>query len=458
MLPKYLSNGLCSLVEDEDRLTKSVIILFNEKSEIQKVTFANTIIRSNKRLTYKQALAFLENDDLEKIKTTKLPPEHQTGSIGKPLHSLQNDELSNLKKYIKDLWLIASKLRDRRFDKGALDLDMNETKIYVDQNGYADKIEKQVNDKSHQLIEEFMLIANEQVAKLLKRERLACIFRVHDKPEEDKLIELKQIMQLHNISCNNLSKPSEMSRLLQKIKNHPQSYALKLNILKSLKQAQYRNISDGHYGLAKHDYTHFTSPIRRYSDLITHRILDAYLFKAKSKSSPPKIDFHYDQEKLESICNHLNIKERNSIDAERESTKVKLLEYFELASKKSKLEVFDAIITDIKDHGLFIELNESQAFGFIHISKIGNDHYYLSSNKRSIIGKRNKDVYNLGDQIKVSVLEVDKFKRQVDFKIAENNKISNPNKFYHNKKPSIYSSAKHLNELRKYRRKSRKKN
>ncbi|MDG1701289.1 MAG: RNB domain-containing ribonuclease [Opitutae bacterium] len=456
MLPHSLSNGLCSLVEAEDRLTKSVIVQFNSNAEIQKVEFANTVIRSNKRLTYKQALAFMEQDDLEKIKQTPLPPKHQTGSIGRDLKTLDNKELSHLKTSIQSLWSIASKLRKRRFKKGSLDLDMNELKIYVDKEGYAERLEKQVNDISHQVIEEFMLVANEQVARLSKRERIASIYRVHDKPEDTRLVELRQIMRTYGVPCNQLSKPAEMSRLLQQLKEHPQSYALKLQVLKSLKQAQYRPTADGHYGLAKTDYSHFTSPIRRYSDLIVHRILDAYLAKSKSNYAPETVEIRYNQSTLESITQHLNITERNSVDAERESTKVKLLEYFEQELKIKPPNDFDAIITDVKKHGLFIELTDSQAFGFVHISKLGKDMYFISSNEQNIVGKRTRQIFSLGQRIKVNVLKVDRYKRQLDFAISAQSQ-SQKIKGISSKKGDVPNSPKDLNKLRKFRRSSRKK-
>ena len=456
MLPHSLSNGLCSLVEAEDRLTKSVIVQFNKNAEIQKVEFANTVIRSNKRLTYKQALAFLKQEDLDQIKQTPLPPKHQTGSIGRDLKTLDKKELSHLKKSIRTLWSIASHLRKRRFKKGSLDLDMNELKIYVDKEGYAERLEKQVNDISHQLIEEFMLVANEQIARLSKRERITSIYRVHDKPEDTRLVELRQIMRTYGVPCNQLSKPVEMSRLLKQLKEHPQSYALKLQVLKSLKQAQYRPTPDGHYGLSKTDYSHFTSPIRRYSDLIVHRILDAYLMKSNSKYAPKTIDIRYGQSTLESITQHLNVTERNSVDAERESTKVKLLEYFEQELKINPPNDFDAIITDVKNHGLFIELVESQAFGFVHISNLGKDMYFLSSNEQNIVGKKTKQIFSLGQRIKVNVLKVDRFKRQLDFCISAQ---SNIKKFggISISKGDMTNSPKELNKLRKFRRSIRKK-
>ena len=459
MLPHGLSNGLCSLVEGQDRLTKSAIVYFNSKAEIQKAFFANTVIRSNKRLTYKQALAFMEKDDLEVIKKTPLPPKHQTGSIGRALNRLSDQELNCLKKSIQSLWKLADTLRKNRFKKGSLDLDMNELKIYVDKEGAADRLEKQVNDESHQLIEEFMLVANEQIARLAKRERIASIYRVHDKPDDSRLVELRQIMKTYGVPCNSLNKPVEMSRLLAKLKIHPQAYTLKLQVLKSLKQAQYRSTPDGHYGLSKVDYTHFTSPIRRYSDLIVHRILDAYLCKSKSPSAIENVDIKYTQANLESLAQHLCITERNSVDAERESIKVKLLEYFEKELTIKPPNTFDAIITDVKSHGLFIELIDSQAFGMVHISKLGDDNFYLSSNEQNLVGKRSKEVFTIGDRIKVQVFRVDRFKRQIDFKIKRSSKkgssLRNTTKAHNaSTRPT---SARDLNNLRKSRRAARRK-
>ena len=208
---------------------------------------------------------------------------------------------------------------------GSLDLEMSEVKIYLDKTGRADRLEKQAHDASHQLIEEFMLCANEQVAKYMKKKRIPCIYRVHDEPEEIRLNELRETMQQSGLKCGNLARPREMAQLLAKLKNHPQGAFLKVHVLRSLKQAQYRARSDGHYGLAKRDYTHFTSPIRRYSDLIVHRILERSIFKGQQALDKNA----YPQNKLDSMSEHLCLTERTSVAAERESIKMKLLEYFE---------------------------------------------------------------------------------------------------------------------------------
>ena len=418
MLPHALSNGLCSLVEAEDRLTKTCFITFNESADISEVKFANTVINSNKRLTYKQAYAFMQMDDLAEIRNTPLPPKHQTGSTGRSLDKVTDEEMATLKKYIGKLWQIAKQLRERRFRKGSLDLDMTSVKIYVDEEGYADRIEKEFNDESHQLIEEFMLSANEQVARTMKKQNFPCIYRVHDEPEEEKLKELRETMQSFGVQCGNLQKPREMTLLLTKLKEHPQGYTLKVHVLRSLKQAQYRASADGHYGLSKPDYTHFTSPIRRYSDLIVHRILDGYLCKTRADSALGEPEIRYKQGKLESLGDHISVTERNSVDAERESVKTKLLEFYDRELQKEQKQHFKAIITDVKNHGLFVELTDTLAFGMVHISTLDDDFYHPNPEGTALIGRRKKRTYALGQYIMVQVERVDRFKRQIDFRVV----------------------------------------
>ena len=418
MLPHALSNGLCSLVEAEDRLTKTCFITFNESADISEVKFANTVINSNKRLTYKQAYAFMQKDDLAEIRNTPLPPKHQTGSTGRSLDKVTDEEMATLKKYIGKLWQIAKQLRERRFRKGSLDLDMTSVKIYVDEEGYADRIEKEFNDESHQLIEEFMLSANEQVARTMKKQDFPCIYRVHDEPEEEKLKELRETMQSFGVQCGNLQKPREMALLLKKLKEHPQGYTLKVHVLRSLKQAQYRASADGHYGLSKPDYTHFTSPIRRYSDLIVHRILDGYLCKTRADSALGEPEIRYNQGKLESLGDHISVTERNSVDAERESVKTKLLEFYDRELQKEQKQHFKAIITDVKNHGLFVELTDTLAFGMVHISTLDDDFYHPNPEGTALIGRRKKRTYALGQYIMVQVERVDRFKRQIDFRVV----------------------------------------
>jgi ribonuclease R len=455
MLPHALSNGLCSLVEAEDRLTKTCFITFNDSADITEVKFANTVINSNKRLTYKQAYAFMQQDDFAEIRKTPLPPKHQTGSTGRSLDEVTDEEMATLKKYIGKLWHIAKQLRKRRFGKGSLDLDMTSVKIYVDEEGYADRIEKEFNDESHQLIEEFMLSANEQVARTMKKQNFPCIYRVHDEPEEEKLKELRETMQSFGVQCGNLQKPREMTSLLKKLKEHPQGYTLKIHVLRSLKQAQYRASADGHYGLSKPDYTHFTSPIRRYSDLIVHRILDGYLCKTRADSALDVPEIRYKQGKLESLGDHISVSERNSVDAERESVKTKLLEFYDRELKKEQKQHFKAIITDVKNHGLFVELADTLAFGMVHISTLDDDFYHPNSEGTALIGRRKKRTYALGQYIMVQVERVDRFKRQIDFRVVltddrdKGKKPGKPFKGRHKKAQACSSKSSERNSREK---------
>ncbi|WOO43106.1 ribonuclease R family protein [Rubellicoccus peritrichatus] len=417
MLPHALSNGICSLVEAEGRLTKTVFLDFDSEQHHIDTHFANTVICSNKRLTYKQAFACMTKDDLDAIRGTPMPPSHQTGSTGRPLSQVDDKELTKIRDTIKHFWKIASLLRKKRYKAGSLELDMPEVKIYVDEKGYADRMETTEHDESHQLIEEFMLAANEAVARAYFEQGMPTLSRVHDEPDPEKLLELRDQMTLAGIAIGDLTNRKEVMRMLKKIKPHPQAYTLKLSFLRSMKQACYRPAYDGHYGLAKQFYLHYTSPIRRYSDLVVHRQFDWYACKKKLKTAPRRSPKPYTPGDLEGIGQHLSITERNSQEAERESVKIKLLEFFDREVKKEKKSIFDAVILDVKNHGLFVELTESMAFGLVHISTLQDDLYRISDDGTSLVGRRQRKRYYLGQTVQVVTERVDRFKRQIDFRI-----------------------------------------
>ncbi len=419
MLPHALSNGVCSLVEDEDRLTKSVFIDYNSKGQPRNVEFANTVIRSRKRLTYRQALAFLEEDDFNIIRKTPLPPKHQTGSTGRNLKEVSNKEMKEIREFIRGLWKIASPLRRERMRNGSLDLDMEEVKIYVDENGYADRMETIEYDISHQLIEEFMLAANEAVARALRDNDIPSLYRVHDAPDDDKLNELQEYMATVGIQTGDLSQRKNMTNLLIRLKDHPQGYSLRIQVLRSLKQACYRNSPDGHYGLHKTNYTHFTSPIRRFSDFVVHQQFERLLKKSGHPTAKGNLPYRNSQKNLLGLGEHLSLTERNSQEAERESVKTKLLEFFERELQKERKSVFEAVIVDIKNHGLFIELTGSMAFGLVHVSTIRDDIYHLNPEGTALVGRRRKRRFEMGDSLKVTVEKVDRYKRQIDFQITK---------------------------------------
>ncbi|OYV48398.1 MAG: 3'-5' exonuclease, partial [Verrucomicrobia bacterium 21-51-4] len=286
MLPHVLSNGLCSLVEAQDRLTKTVFLTFDAQLKLVNTEFANSVICSRKRLSYPQAFAFLKEDNLKTLRTLPSPPAHQTGATGRPLSELNDPELLEIQKTLRLFWRIAHKLRSERMEAGSLDLDMPEVKIYVDKDGYADRIERVANDISHQLIEEFMLAANEAIAKALYTAQMPLISRVHDKPDDNRLNEYRDYLSTFRIHTGDLTVRKSVVKLLEQLKTHPQAHHLRIEFLKSLKQACYRARADGHYGLHKAHYTHFTSPIRRYSDLVVHRLFDSLLIKQGLDTAP----------------------------------------------------------------------------------------------------------------------------------------------------------------------------
>lgn len=407
MLPEKLSNGLCSLVEAQDRLTKAAIFTISAQGKIKTVEFANTVIRSVKRLTYKQAYALMFEDDLAKIRKLPLPAAHQTGSTGRALNELSSRELADLQKWIRQMWTIASRIRRDRMAEGSLDLDMPENKIFVDAEGYADRIERIENDESHQLIEEYMLLANEAVARLTRTQRLPSLYRVHDDPDEARLGELRQYLATFNIKVGDLTNRGEVVRLLAQLKNHPQGYLLRTQLLRSMRKACYRATPDGHYGLNKRDYTHFTSPIRRYADLVVHRVFGSYLAK-----QPAYRAAHIDQ-----LAEHLSLTEINSTEAERDSVKVKLMEYFDREAERKKKTVFNAIITDVRNHGFFVELADAGAFGLVPVSSLRDDFYVLNPSGTAFIGRKSKRKFELGSAVQVVVAKVDRQKRLIDFTV-----------------------------------------
>src|ERR1019366_8331692 len=278
-----------------------------------------------------------------------------------------------------------------------LDLDMQETKIFVDPQGYADRLERIEQDESHQLIEEFMLAANEAVARLTRTQKLPSLYRVHDQPDAEKLNDYRQFVATFGIKVGDLSRREEVVKLLKILHSHPQGYTLRTQFLRSLKKACYRATPDGHYGLHKKDYTHFTSPIRRYSDLVVHQVLQSWLTRRSEGGA------RHDIRGIEQLADHLSLTEINSSEAERESVKIKLLEFFERELAKKKRTSFAAVITDVRRHGFFIELVESMTFGFVASDAVGDDNYQLNAAGNTLVGRRKNRTFALNGRLDVVV-------------------------------------------------------
>src|ERR1043165_4991367 len=381
MLPERLSNGVCSLNPGVDRLTRSVFLHFDKNGAPKSAHFAPSVIRSAHRLTYKQAYAIL----------TASPGDE----LGERLHTA---------------WELASLLRRRRFEHGALDLDFPEVKVWVDKQGEPIKLERVENDESHQLIEEFMLAATEAVARELKKRAIPTVYRVHENPDPEKLAEYRELVLSFGYKVGDVSKRPELQRLLASLRGKPEEQALKIGLLKSLKRARYAPQPLGHYGLAKNNYTHFTSPIRRYADLVVHRGLAELELNRRSRT---------DMGSMARIAEHISETERVAADAEMDGVKMKKLEFFQRQLDARDPQVFRATVLEVKNFGLLVELPDVLITGLVHISSLTDDFYKFDPAQRRLIGRQSRRRFSVGDEVKVFVSRVDVFKRQVDFALAD---------------------------------------
>src|SRR6266550_3897779 len=314
MLPERLSNGVCSLKPEVDRLTHSVFIQFDKRGVAKSARFARTVIRSAHRLTYKEAYAILTSPPVDRL--------------GERLHVA---------------WELAALLRRKLFQHGSLDLDFPEVKVWLDKQGRPVRLERVENDESHQLIEEFMLAANEAVARELKKRAIPTIYRVHENPDPEKLAEYRELVLSFGYKVGDLTHRAELQRLLAEIRGKPEEQALKVGLLKSLKRARYDPQSLGHYGLAKTNYLHFTSPIRRYADLVVHRAL--------GRDAAARRASHMDMGEIAAIAEHISLTKRNAADAENDAAQIKKLEFFQRQLVGRKQQIFSATVVDIRNYG-----------------------------------------------------------------------------------------------------------
>jgi ribonuclease R len=381
MLPERLSNGVCSLNPDVVRLTHSVFIRFSKNGAPKSARFARALMQSARRLTYKETFAILQ----------KSP----------------NDELAHR---LHTAWDLAAILRRRRFAHGSLDLDFPEVKVVVDkQTGRPLRLERIENDESHQLVEEFMLAANEAVAAELKNRLIPTIYRVHENPDPDKLAEYRELVMSYGFNAGDLTNRRELQQLLESFRGKPEEQALKIGLLKSLKRARYATQPLGHFGLAKNNYAHFTSPIRRYADLIVHRTLAERDGKRVARRGVGE---------LAGIAEHISTTERVAAEAENESSKLKKLEFLQLQLTAKNPQIFRAVVIEVRNYGLLIELPDVLLTGLVHISSLQDDFYVFDGARRRLIGRQSKRLLAVGDILKVVVARIDIFKQQADFAIV----------------------------------------
>ena len=383
MLPEVISNALASLQQGKVRYTKSAFIEFDADGLPLHSEFANSAIRVVQRFAYEQVLPILED--------APGAASVATAEVGVLLHRMHE---------------LAMILRRRRFEHGALEMDMPEVKIDINKQGTVAGAHRTAHDVSHQIIEEFMLAANIAVARALTRQEVPSLKRVHASPDERKLKLLSEFITSLDLEIRPLPGRIDLQQLLKSQKGEPTEFAVSYAVLRSLKQAEYSPQAIGHYALAEEDYCHFTSPIRRYPDLTIHRLLNDVVAKRKPRG-PNEADLMV----LGKQCSEA---ERRAEQAERELIKIKLLSYL---SSRIGLEL-EATVTGVESFGLFVMGIELPAEGLIHITSLKDDFYDYDKKSHTLTGRRGT-VFRLGDLVKVRVAAVNEQKRMLDFRLVE---------------------------------------
>ncbi len=422
MLPEKLSNGICSLKAGVERLTRAVIMIFDADGNQTSSRFAATVIRSQARLTYEQAFALLK-PHLEGRALSRPPRAGGSGSREAAVMTEHDPPSSHsaFSSHLHHAWDLAARLRENRFAKGGLDLDMPEVKVVLDENGKPVDLLRVEYDESHQLIEEFMLAANEAVALIIKNRMQPSVYRVHEDPDAAKLYEFRELARMHQYQIGDLTNRDELQKLLEMIKGQPEERLIKVALLKSLKRAVYHADPLGHYGLAKENYTHFTSPIRRYADLIVHRVLGNIMSEtpsAEEAAVPAKVEVPSYSDLVE-IARHISDTERAAADAEVESNRLKQLEYFATLAREQSGRTFTALVLEVARLGLFVELEDYFIRGLVKQQDLpSNSDWYFDLHRQRAVGRLPKMEIHSGDRVEVEVANVDFERKFIDFAIV----------------------------------------
>jgi ribonuclease R len=387
MLPEKLSGNICSLHENKDRLTVSFLAEIDESGRVHKWEFSESIIRSAASLNYEDVQDYLDHGKSKRI-------DRRTGKTLKLMHK------------------ISSALRVARIKKGSLDFDLPEAHVLLDPDGRVIDIFTKARMPSHQIVEEFMLLANKYTAKFLEGAGTPILFRVHDKPDKQKIENFVEL--LHEMGYGFTFKgditPRKLQRVLKEAQGKPEEQFVEELLLRSLAKAAYQPENIGHFGLAFESYTHFTSPIRRYPDLLIHRILKLLLNKKLTPSWIAEM-----KPLLKRIGAHCTATEISADQAERESVKIKKLEY--LSERVGG--VYDGMISGVVKTGFFVKLLGSMAEGFVPFRTLENDYFVLEEGKHRAVGRRSKRVFKLGDKVRIIVAKVELEEKRADFSLVQ---------------------------------------
>ncbi|KAA8675468.1 ribonuclease R [Clostridium sp. HV4-5-A1G] len=392
MLPRKLSNGICSLNPNEDRLTLSCLMEIDRKGKVLKHNIVESIIRSNERMTYTAVTKILKNEDAEVIK--------------------RYDYLVDTFKLMEELCRILNRKRKIR---GAIDFDFEECKITLDSLGVPVKIEPYERGISNRIIEEFMLVCNETIAEHMFWTSIPFVYRIHEDPDEEKLMRFNEFV--HNlgyaVKWGQEIHPKALQDIIEKVRGKKEETVVSTLLLRSMKQARYSPECVGHFGLAARYYCHFTSPIRRYPDLIIHRIIKEFINGKLNEIRIKKL-----AKEVEYASRQSSDTERLAQDAEREVDDLKKAEYM----SKRIGEEYDGIVSSVTNFGMFVELPNTVE-GLIHISTLEDDYYLYDEKHLSLMGEKTRNIYKLGDEVKIRVLKVDMFAHEIYFELVGRNSL-----------------------------------